>query len=117
LCPSWRYSAGKERQHQRLADRVWQVIQLIARWTHDRNLVFVSDSSFAVLGLLYLVSSAPRVGLITRLRQNTRLCDPAPKRKAGQGWRPLVKGSRRPYPQQALGNPKTKWTKIEGYHW
>ena len=117
LSPSERYYAGRKRRHQRLTDRAWQVIQLIARWLPDRDVIFVGDSSFAVLDLLYLVSSTPRVDLITRLRLDAQLYDPAPKRKAGQTGRPRVKGARRPSPQQILDNPKTKWTKIEVDHW
>src|SRR5499433_3340501 len=117
LCPSERYYAGKKRRHQRLTDRAWQIIQLIARWLPDRHLVFVGDSSFAVLDLLYLVSGTPGVDLITRLRLDAQLYDPAPKRKAGQTGRPRVKGARRPSPQQVLDNPKTKWTKTEVDHW
>ena len=55
--------------------------------------------------------------MITRLRLDAQLYDPAPKRKAGQTGRPRVKGARRPSPQQVLDNPKTKWTKIEVDHW
>ena len=117
LCPSERYYQGKKRRHQRLTDRAWQIIQLIVRWLPDRHLVFVGDSSFAVLDLLYLVSSTPGVDMITRLRLDAQLYDPAPKRKAGQTGRPRVKGARRPSPQQVLDNPKTKWTKIEVDHW
>jgi DDE superfamily endonuclease len=107
LCPSERYYQGKKRRHQRLTDRAWQIIQLIARWALDRDLVFVGDSSFAVLDLLYLVSSTPGVDLITRLRLDAQLYDPAPKREAGQMGRPRVKGARRPSPQQVLDNRKS----------
>jgi hypothetical protein len=117
LCPSERYYAGRKRRHQRLTDRAWQMIQLIARWLPEREVVFVGDSGFAVLDLLYLVSSTPRVDLITRLRLDAQLYDPAPKRKAGQSGRPRVKGARRPSPQQVLDNRKTKWAKIEIDHW
>ncbi|HEY8459119.1 MAG TPA: transposase [Blastocatellia bacterium] len=117
LRTSERYYQGKKRRHQRLTDRAWQVIQLIARWLPDRRIIFVGDSSFAVLDPLYLVSSAPGIDMITRLRLDAQLYDPAPKRKAGQTGRPRVKGARRPSPQQILDNPKTKWTKIKVDHW
>jgi len=55
--------------------------------------VFVGDSSFAVLDLLYLVSSTPRIEMITRLRLNAQLYDPALKRKAGQMGHPRVTGT------------------------
>jgi len=76
--------------------------------TPDRHLVFVGDSSFAVLDLLYPISNTPGVDLITRLRLDAQLYDPAPKRKAGKTGRPSVKGPRRSSPQQELDNPKTK---------
>jgi hypothetical protein len=117
LCPSERYYTERKRRHQRLTDRAWQIIQLIARWAPDRDLVFVGDSSFAVLDLLSLVSGQPRVDLITRLRMDAQLYDPAPERKPGQNGRPRVKGARRPSPQQILDHRKTKWTKIEVDHW
>jgi DDE superfamily endonuclease len=117
LCPSERYYAERHRRHQRLTDRAWQMIQLIARWLPDREVIFVGDSSFAALDLLYLVSSAPRVELITRLRLDAQLYDPAPARKAGQRGRPRVKGARRPSPQQVLDSRRTKWAKIEIDQW
>jgi len=117
LCPSERYYAERRRRHQRLTERAWQVIQLIARWLPDRDVIFVGDSSFAVLDLLYLVSRTPRVDLITRLRLDAQLYDPAPERRAGQTGRPRVKGARRPSPQQILNNRKTRWTKTEVDHW
>jgi len=117
LCPSKRYYAARKRHHHRLTDRAWQMIQLIARWVPDREVIFVGDSSFAVLDLLYLVSSTPRIALITRLRLDAQLYDPAPERKPGQTGRPRVKGARRPSPQQVLNNRKTKWTKVGVGHW
>jgi len=117
LCPSERYYDERKRQHQRLTERAWQLIQLIARWLPERDVIFVGDSSFAVLDLLYLVSATPRIDLITRLRLDAQLYDPAPTRKAGQTGRPRVKGARRPAPQQVLAHPQTKWTLIEIDHW
>ena len=117
LCPSERYYTERKRRHQRLTDRAWQVIQLIARWLPHRNLIFLGDGSFAVLDLLYLVSSTPGIDLITRLRLDAQLYDPAPKRKAGQTGRPRVKGARRPSPQQVLNNRRTKWTRLEIENW
>lgn len=103
LCPSERYYTERGRRHQRLTDRAWQMIQLIARWLPDRTVVLVADSSFAVLDLLYLVSSIPRWSLMTRLRLDAELWDPAPERKPGQNGRPRVKGMRRREPSTASG--------------
>jgi hypothetical protein len=117
LCPSERYYLERGRRHQRLTDRAWQMIQLIARWLPDRTVVLVADSSFAVLDLLYLVSSIPRFSLVTRLRLDAELWDPAPERRPGQTGRPRVKGARRPSPQKRLENPRTVWTEIEVEDW
>jgi hypothetical protein len=117
LCPSERYHAERKRRHQRLTDRAWQAMALIGRWLPEREVIFVGDSSFAVLDLLSLISGTPNIDLITRLRMDAQLYDPAPERKAGQNGRPRVKGARRPSPQQILDDPHTKWMRIEVNHW
>jgi hypothetical protein len=117
LCPSERYHAERGRSHRGQFERAWHIIQLVRRWLPDRKLVFVGDGSFAVLDLLSCVSSMPDTSLITRLRMDAELWDPAPKRKPGQNGRPRVKGARRPSPQQRLDDPKTPWTKLEVEHW
>lgn len=117
LCPSERYYAEKRRGHQKLTERAWQIIALLARWLPDRVLVFVTDSSFAVFVLLDQVSRLKNVSLITRLRIDAQLYDFAPVRKAGQTGRPRIKGARRPSPQQRLNDPKTKWKKIKVEGW
>ena len=117
LCPSERYYAEKGRGHQKLTERAWQAIALVARWLPDRVLVFVTDSSFAVFVLLDLVSRLKNVSLITRLRMDAQLYDFAPKPKPGQKGRPRIKGARRPSPQQRLEDPETKWKKIKVEDW
>jgi DDE superfamily endonuclease len=117
LCPSERYYAEQGRQHQKLTERAWQVIALVARWLPDRVLVFVTDSSFAVFVLLDRVSRLKHVSLITRLRMDAQLYDFAPERKPGQKGRPRLKGARRPAPKQRLKERKTKWEKLEIEDW
>ena len=117
LCPSERYYLAKKRQHQKLTERAWQMIALVARWLPQRALVFVTDSSFAVLDLLDRVSRLQHVSLITRLRMDAQLYDFAPERKPGQKGRPRIKGARRPSPKQRLADPKTKWEKLEIENW
>lgn len=117
LCPSERYQAECKGRHQNLTERAWQILQLVRRWLPDRELIFVGDNSFAVLDLLGCVSSTPKTSLITRLRMDAELWDPAPERKPGQNGRPRVKGARRPSPQQRLNDPQTPWTKIEVEDW
>jgi hypothetical protein len=117
LCPSERYYQERGRQHQTLARRAWQLIQLVARWLPDRSLVFVADSSFAVVTLLKQVSGLGMVSLITRLRLDAALYDPAPPRQPGQKGRPRLKGARRPTLKQVLVDPKTCWSQLAVEHW
>lgn len=97
LRPSERYYQGKKRRRQRLADRAWQVIQLIARWLPDRQIVFVGDSSFAVLDLLYLISSTPGIGLITRLRLDAGALRPGAKTEGRANWTPTCERRAPPF--------------------
>jgi hypothetical protein len=114
LAPSERYYAEvRGRQHQRLTDRAWQAIHLVMRWLPQRTVIFVADSSFAVLELLSLVSTTPGASLITRLRLDARLYAPAPKRKKGQKGRPRVKGERKPSLQKKLQSGRTRWASIK----
>jgi hypothetical protein len=116
LCPSERFYAGRKRKHQTMIERAWQMIQLVARWLPDRSVVFVADSSFAVLDLLSKLGDLTNISLITRLRMDAELWDPAPPRQPRVG-RPRVKGERRPCPQQRMDDPKTVWTEIEIDNW
>ena len=114
LAPSERYYTEQlGRQHQRLTDRAWQAIHLIMRWLPKRTVIFVADSSFAVIELLALVSTTPGASLITRLRLDAQLYDPAPPRKQGQKGRPRVKGERRPSLQKLLKRRSTKWVSVK----
>ena len=61
LSPSEAYYEKRARSHQKLTERAWQMIQLLARFLPDRRLVFVADSSFAVLDLLALISQRMEV--------------------------------------------------------
>jgi len=117
LCPSERFYEQRRRQHQKLTERAWQIIQLVARWLPDRTLIFVADSSFAVIELLKQVSLLPDVSLITRLRLDAALYDEAPRRKPGQIGRPRLKGKRRPTLKAMLKEPKTDWTRLKIANW
>lgn len=117
LCPSRRYYAQRGRTHQKLTDRALQIISLVARWLPKRRLSFVADSSFAVLDLLYAVSSLPKVSLITRLRIDAQLYEVAPQRKPKQMGRPRLKGKRCPSLKTLLEDPKTPWKKVRINSW
>lgn len=116
-CPSERYYQTRGRTAQKLTERAWQMLQLVAQWLPQRPLVFVADSSFAALTLLKLVSGLPTVSLITRLRLDAALYDPAPPRQPPQQGRPRRKGKRRPTLAQALADPQTSWAKLASADW
>jgi len=103
--------------HQKLPERAKHIMRLVTRWLPDRMLIFVGDGNFAVLELLHAVSQIPNARVITRLRMDAELWNPAPERKARQNGRPRVKGARRPSPQQRLDDPDTPWTKMTVAHW
>jgi hypothetical protein len=96
LCPSERFYEQRGRRHPNLTERAWQIIRVVSRWLPWHEPVFVADSRFAVLELLAQVQSLPKSSLITRLRLDAALYDPAPPRQPGQKGRPRLKGKRRP---------------------
>jgi hypothetical protein len=90
---------------------------LLQRWLPGREVVVVADSSYAVIELLHQVQARLGVSLITRLRLDAALYDPAPPRKPGQNGRPRKKGARRPTLQQMLTDPQTRWAPITVDSW
>jgi hypothetical protein len=71
-------------------------------------MVVVADSSFAALELLAALRREMTV--ITRLRLDAALSEPAPVRKPRQNGRPRLKGTRLPTLETVLKDGRTKWT-------
>src|SRR5215470_7124106 len=117
LCPSQRYHQQRGQRHKPLPQWAGQLVGLIHRWLPKREVVVVADSSYAVIELLKQVSDTSEVSLITRLRLDAALYDPAPPRSPGQNGRPRKKGARRPTLQQVLKDPQTRWTRLMVAHW
>jgi hypothetical protein len=117
LCPSERFYAQRGRRHQPLTARAWQMIRLVARWLPGREIAFVADSSFAVLELLDKVKMLPHTSVITRLRLDAALYDPAPHRAPGTNGRPRLKGKRRPTLETVLAAEKTQWSTLTIDDW
>src|SRR5262249_43087045 len=86
-------------------------------WLPEREVVVVADSSYAVLELLAQVKATVGVSLITRLRLDAALYDPAPPRGLRQPGRPRKNGARRPTPPQVLPDPQTPWTAVTVTNW
>jgi hypothetical protein len=73
----------------------------------------VADSSFAVLTLLAALRHLVQpITMMTRLRLDAALYDPAPERTLGQTGRPRLKGKRLPTLQQVLGDATTSWATV-----
>jgi hypothetical protein len=110
LAPSERYYAERGRTPKKLTDRAQQMIRQLRRWLPRRPIVIVADSSYAALELL-AACQALSITLVTRLRSDAALYEPAPP-YAGKG-RPRRKGKRLPTPQQYGDAPETTWTTVE----
>lgn len=115
LCPSERYYKERGRAHQKLTERARQQLLVVKRWLPEREIVVVADSSFAALELLEAVRA--EVTVITRLRMDAALYEPAPVRVAGQRGRPRKKGARLPTLKQIVDAPQTVWQCVSVNHW
>jgi hypothetical protein len=117
LCPSERYHQQRGQSHKTLPEWAGQLVGQIHRWLRGREVVVVADSSYAVIELLKQVSDTPGVSLITRLRLDVALYDPAPARLPRQNGCPRKKGARRPTLQRLLTAAHTQWTPLTVNKW
>jgi hypothetical protein len=111
LAPSERYHEERQKKHKTITNWAWQMLLQVSRWIPDRRLVVVADGTYAVLDFLRKVSHLPLVSVITRLRLDACLYDPAPQREAGKKGRPALKGKRQPKLAERLHDPNTVWQK------
>ncbi len=116
LVPSERYNAARARRHETLLDFGRQLALQARRWLPGRDLVLVADSSFS--SLLFL-SALRRRGLtvITRLRLDAALYDPAPPRAPGTTGRPRKAGKRLPTLAKVVADAATVWQTLQVEHW
>ena len=115
LTPSRNYYLRRRRQPCKLADRARQILLMVRRWLPDRDIVVVADNSFAVVELLAAVRQ--KVCVVTRLRLDAVLYEPAPPRQPHTIGRPPLKGPRQPKLQEVLDNPATRWRSITLPYW
>ena len=115
LCPSERYYQARGRAHQPLLERAQQMLRLLARWLPTRSLVVVADQAFSALAFLDGVRH--QVAVITRLRLDAALFEPAPPRRPGTVGRPRCKGDRLPTLQARLDDPNTRWQQLTINAW
>lgn len=110
LAPSERYHQERGQRHKKLTDWARQMLLLVRRWAPERSLVLVTDSSFAVITLLWRLSRlAQPICSITRLRLDAALYEPALPRQPRQTGRPRLKGKRLPTLAHVVANPATGW--------
>jgi hypothetical protein len=118
LAPSERYDTERRRRHKTLTDWARQLLLMVRRWWPERAIVAVADSTYAALEFLAACRSwrAP-VTVVTRLRLDAALYDPAPPRRPHQTGRPRLKGQRQPTLAALAADPTTTWTEITVAHW
>ena len=118
LAPSERYNQARGRRHKALTDWARQLLRLLRRWWPERDLVAVADSTYAAIDFLAQCQAWPRpVTVITRLRLDAALYEPAPPRRPHQRGRPRRKGKRLPTLAARAAHPATRWTRLTVPQW
>jgi hypothetical protein len=114
LCPSERYApyVARRRRHKPLAERARGLLGQVRRWLPHRALIVVADSSYAVLELLAWCTRHT-LTVISRLRLDAALYEPAPARRPGQVGRQRLKGPRVPKLVERLTDPHTPWQTVQ----
>lgn len=111
LAPSERYYEGRDRRPLTMIERAGQMVVQLRRWLPDREIVLLADQSYAARPFIARCQ-AVGVTLITRLRLDAALYEPAPPREPGTRGRPRKKGERLPAPQACLDDPTTIWRRV-----
>jgi hypothetical protein len=110
LAPSERFYLKQCRTHKKLTDWMRQTLLQVRRWLPERPIVFVADSSYAVIELLWRMTQlANPITMVVRFRMDAALYEPAAPRTKGQNGRPRKKGKRLPTLEQVGANSKTRW--------
>jgi hypothetical protein len=118
LAPSERHDRERGRRHKTLTDWARQALLLLRRWLPERALVIVADSGYAAIALLARCARlANPITVVTRLRLDAALYEPAPPRRPGQMGRPRKKGRRLPTLAARLADPATTWTTVTVAGW
>lgn len=108
LAPSERYSQKHRRRHKPVLTWARQMIFQARRWLPNRTLVVVGDSAFSALEWLHALVQQ-NITVVTRLRLDAALYEPAPFRPPGTNGRPRKKGKRLDTLRRILERPATRW--------
>ena len=117
LVPSQRYHEERGHRHKTLTDWARQMLRIVQRWCPGRQLIVVADSAYAVIKWLSDLQQGHPITVITRLRLDAALYDPAPERGAGQVGRPRLKGDRLPTLASLVHGPATRWERVSLNRW
>ena len=99
LAPSERYAHARGQRHKKLTAWARQALLQTARWLPGRRVV------------------GRCLCMVTRLRLDAGLYEPAPARKPGTKGRPRVKGARLPSLAERIGDPTTPWRRVTIAGW
>lgn len=118
LAPSERYYESSPRGHKKITDWARQMGMQVRRWLPKRKIVIVADSSYAALELLHSLLNLPEpVYMVTQLRLDAALFEPAPPRNPGTLGRPRKKGKRLPKLGDVLEDKQTVWETVSVENW
>jgi hypothetical protein len=118
LAPSERYDQELGRRHKTLTDWAYQLLLVVRRWWRQRPIVAVADSTYAAIAFLARCRRlAKPITIITRLRLDAALYEPAPPRRPRQRGRPRLKGERLPALTAVAAAAKTTWTPLTVRQW
>jgi len=118
LAPSERYYQSSPGRHKKLTDWARQMGKQVRRWLPKRKIILVADSSYAALELLDSLRNLPEpVYMVTQLRLDAALYEPAPQRTSTTLGRPRKKGQRLPKLAEVLENEQTVWQKASVDDW
>lgn len=114
LVPSERYCQKRGRRYKRLSHWGRQALVQVRRWIPNRMIVVVADQTYSAIELLHRARRAS-IHVVTRLRLDAALYDPAPSREEFRKTKPRgrlpKKGARQPTPAARLKDPATHWQK------
>ena len=116
LAPSERYRQKCRKRHKPVLGWARQMIFQAQRWLPDRALVVVGDSAFSALEWLHTLIRQ-KITVVTRLRWDAALYEPAPFRPPGTNGRPRKKGKRLPTLRYLLNHKATRWQRLTVPGW
>ncbi len=115
LVPSETYCTTRGLRYKRLSHWARQAIVQVRRWLRERTLVIVADNNYSALELLDRARRLPAI-VVTRLRLDAALYDPAPTREEFRRRHPRgqvpKQGPRQPTLQARLEEPTTCWQRL-----